>query len=425
MALRMAPAGLDPAGVLRPEQTAVEWQNHACELVTPLYGGGVRAGEVDPRMPVRASAIRGQLRFWWRLLAQRKYGLSPDEARRQEFALWGGLDKEPQASEVWLRVEQVEEIKLDQWAEYHKNLKGNWKAIPDVCEWIGKDQDAISYALFPAQGKRPGGADAKNPALLGREGLRWQLGVAFVWLKRDGDDDTARAERRERVLEALRWWATFGGLGARTRRGLGAVRIAGLTPVSEEEVKAAGCTLVFGSGPAQHAGTAWQTAVRKLRDFRQKPGLGRNPGSQGNPPGRSRWPEADAIRRFTGRHDKKHAPEHAAGNRFPRAVFGLPIVFHFNDTDDPQDFVLEPAGHERMASPLILRPYPLADGKWRAAALLLPREPVDAMSLKMPGDNATTAASGQWWTPSAAAQVPPMQGHGDDALTAFLNYFKR
>jgi CRISPR-associated protein Cmr1 len=418
----MAPAGLDPAGVLRPEQTAVEWQEHACELVTPLYGGGVRAGEVDARMPVRASAIRGQLRFWWRLLAQRKYGLSPDEARRQEFALWGGLDKEPQASEVWLRVEQVKGLDPEQWADYERDeRRGGWKKIPTPRNWA---KDGAAYALFPAQGKQPGSVDAQEPALLGREGLRWQLGVAFVWLKRDGDDDTACAERRERVLEALRWWATFGGLGARTRRGLGAVRIAGLTPVSEEEVKAAGCTLVFGGGPTPHAGTAWQTAVSKLRDFRQKPGYGRNPVNPTTKrPGRSRWPEADAIRRFTGRHDKKHAPEHAAGNRFPRAVFGLPIVFHFNDTDDPQDFVLEPAGHERMASPLILRPYPLADGKWRAAALLLPREPVDTMSLQMP--DRTTAAPGQWWTPSAAAQVPPMQGHGDDALTAFLNYFKR
>lgn len=61
---------------------------------------------------------------------------------------------------------------------------------------------------------------------------------------------------------------------------------------------------------------------------------------------------------------------------FPRAMFGLPIIFHFKG-NEPKDSTLLPLDKtgnpmDRMASPLILRPYRDSDGHWRAAALLLP-----------------------------------------------------
>ncbi|MEI8633100.1 type III-B CRISPR module RAMP protein Cmr1 [Vibrio sp. PP-XX7] len=52
---------------LNSHPTKKEWVSYQCTLVTPMYGGGVNAGEVDKEMPIRASAIRGQLRFWWRI----------------------------------------------------------------------------------------------------------------------------------------------------------------------------------------------------------------------------------------------------------------------------------------------------------------------------------------------------------------------
>jgi len=32
-------------------------------VVTPLFGGGAEAGEVDPAQPVRGGSVRGHLRF--------------------------------------------------------------------------------------------------------------------------------------------------------------------------------------------------------------------------------------------------------------------------------------------------------------------------------------------------------------------------
>ena len=69
-----------------------------------MYGGGVKAGEVDLNMPIRASALRGQLRFWWRLLNSATYPTSVG-LFNAESALWGGISSNgPQASQVRLQV---------------------------------------------------------------------------------------------------------------------------------------------------------------------------------------------------------------------------------------------------------------------------------------------------------------------------------
>ena len=40
-----------------------EERTYTIKLITPMYGGGVVAGVVDEEMPVRATSIRGHLRF--------------------------------------------------------------------------------------------------------------------------------------------------------------------------------------------------------------------------------------------------------------------------------------------------------------------------------------------------------------------------
>ncbi|WP_237667752.1 type III-B CRISPR module RAMP protein Cmr1 [Vibrio sp. V33_P6A3T137] len=78
-----------------------KWESYSCTLVTPMYGGGVKAGEVDNDMPIRASAIRGQLRFWWRIACGVK---DPEVMRENEEAMWGGISDKAKASQVQVRV---------------------------------------------------------------------------------------------------------------------------------------------------------------------------------------------------------------------------------------------------------------------------------------------------------------------------------
>lgn len=293
----------------------------------------------------------------------------------------------------------------------------------------------VPYALFPAQGKKPGLPDSKPPAELAKPGLKWRLGVRF-------SPDCSENQKAE-LTDALRWWASFGGIGARTRRGLGAVSIAGMAPVKAEEAGLSGCRLVIAPATRPTALQAWQEAVKKLADFRQGEGTGRNPGQTKNRPGRSRWPEPASIRAATGSHRIKEdgtsfAPAAGTPQIYPRAAFGLPIVFHFQGerTDQqsdpgPKDFTLEPADVggqrvERMASPLILGPYRGEHGKWHAAALLLPDRLDDHARLVLRGANLSRA--GQVLQENALENqgLPPqnpMIGRGSNALDAFLVYF--
>ncbi len=60
--------------VLVSERGDDHWHRYRCTLVTPMYGGGVDAGKVDEDMPIRATAIRGQLRiFWWRIAHSQQF----------------------------------------------------------------------------------------------------------------------------------------------------------------------------------------------------------------------------------------------------------------------------------------------------------------------------------------------------------------
>ncbi len=67
-------------------------------------------------------------------------------------------------------------------------------------------------------------------------------------------------------------------------------------------------------------------------------------------------------------------------DKFPRAAFGLPIIFQFKDRDehnpdnpskDPRQTVLQLATSERLASPIILKPLACRDGAYVGLALIL------------------------------------------------------
>ena len=365
-----------------------------CKLITPMYGGGVRAGEVDCDLPVRPSALRGQLRYWWRLL--NGAGKTSEEVFRAESTLWGGISSTgPQASRVSLQVKAPA-------VDAKRLIKGRTSTIP-------------TYALILE------GDD--NPDLLAT-GYEFELTLRF--------QPRVTSAQCQQVIEALRWWASFAGVGARTRRGFGAVRGTGVDaavkPISVDEIESRGGVMVLGSGKSD-ALEAWKVAVDALKTFRQGAGVGRNPGRH-HRPGRSRWPEPDAIRRRTGRHAPGHEPQHPVNDFYPRAAFGLPIVFHFKDKDDPgtgrdeRPPVLVPNRGDRMASPLILRPY--FDGQqYHPMALLLPgwEKRVSVSAGFDPASAKPAWPEAPKEREQMATLIQPMKDRGADVLSAFMSYF--
>ena len=388
-----------PTSLSEIQNKDLQWHRIECQLVTPLYGGGVESATVDSNMPIRVASIRGQLRFWWRLLAKHKWKLGSAETIRQaEFALWGGMGKEAHASDVFLKVSNVVAELPVSYTEYASNQSAD-----------------LAPVFFPAMG---------NDHQVIPENLKWNLYFRFsTRLQND-------VVRQKQVIETLRWWGQFGGLGFRSRRGSGAVHVVECqdyaeikTVLSKEEVEAIGCQWVT-RNPTPNAITAWKTAVKKLRDFRQGLNVGRNPPNGGGFAGRIRWPEPDAIRQLQNRFSHKHKPEHKAGNVFPRGLFGLPIIFKFTTNGDPDVAHLQPKNKERMPSPLLIRPVSNGKGQWLPSALLLPHDHLMSLEVELKWNRSSKNVN--LWDDSKAELIKPIyENDATHPLLAFMNYFKK
>src|SRR6266545_8104236 len=92
--MRHAPKDKDGHPVAVPEVKVKErpdyvTQEREYELITPLFGGGVEPGEADPVTTIRATEIRGHLRFWWRATRGGQFDGDLQEMKKAEDRLWG------------------------------------------------------------------------------------------------------------------------------------------------------------------------------------------------------------------------------------------------------------------------------------------------------------------------------------------------
>ena len=400
------------------------------ELITPLFGGGVEAGVNDPTMLIRGTSVRGQLRFWWRATRGGEFSGSLDRMKEAEDRLWGAASTPqtplPSAVQVEVRV-------TNRGRRFEvRNSRGEPVPISHP------SQSSYGYVAFPLQ-------DVNGAPGEVTEGVKFTLTLSFP------------AGNRKDVKAALWAWETFGGIGARTRRGFGALRLVSIdgTAIAPPQADAKTETVAGGlaAGLETHVSTgawpanvphlaaptalrhtltgtfnspdqAWRELIGKLKAFRQDP-IGRTPPS-GTPrkPGRSKWPEPDAIRRLFPARTPAHAPfAPATPDKFPRAEFGLPIVLEFKRDDmrngDPPKTTLEAdlPKTDRFASPLILRPLACANGQAVGLAVVLECSPLPPLKLEgAPGSPTVSAAV----TAAEATRIPPLGGN-PNVLEAFLN----
>lgn len=357
------PNPVAPTGALRV-QPAEEIASLTIHVVTPLFGGADEAGKVDPTRPVNAKSVRGHLRFWWRACKGAAF-TTAEELYKAESAIWGNTEL-PSAVEVSVAITNAGQA--EQCARYEKRPPSTrYSSIPVF------EKDFPPYALFPFQGElMPGGNDISQQPATALRGLQFTLSIR---LARHVKSESAQ-ELAAEVNAALWAWVHFGGVGARTRRGCGTLWCETISARTVQEVQRTAGTFLnilnnepiitllskaeMVTGSATNPMQAWNTAINLLRDFRQKPNIGRNPGSDmPNRPGRSRWPEPDAIRRVLQARCHRHQYSPTADIFFPRADMGLPIVFQFQDERDgcPQATILQGADdRSRMSSPIIIKP---------------------------------------------------------------------
>lgn len=426
------------------------------QVVTPILGGAAVPRTIDEVDVIRVPTVRGHLRSWWRAVFGG--GLTPKELSERECRIWGGAASDAEGSRSGVEVSVT----------VHRETVGEIDRS-DVKPY-GRDATTGAYALWPA--RATAGGDECAP----RRGPGTQFTVHIKC------EQSLELE----VRTALKAWVLFGGYGGRTRRGLGSLTVVQGQEATKQWLPSAATreelTRVFGrdlfafqaadkrsdlpvlagaglraSRARPDAVRAWEEALRWLSDFRQggpssgslhshDPKFARARGDDRRP-GRSNWPEPDKIRMLsTGKH-WAHEPLHNKRPVWPRAGFGLPIIGRFQGRDrnneryahpEPGPFKIvwksressDGESHERLASPLIVKALPLADGTFAPCALWLSRAYPNGVvvleaeggsvsksaaefdELVAPGDNARFA-------PLARAQSAPT---GSRLRDAFLNW---
>jgi hypothetical protein len=371
------------------------WTTLNMQVTTPLFNGGAdptdESGLRSANEPgLRVASIRGAMRFWFRALAGAFTG--PDLAllAAMERRVFGGIsgkagDEAAMPSPLVLRL--PDPPKPDRSTLKPAFLKdGKARGIVYL----------LGLGLMEMKDTKP---QLTRYCVLPDPGHTFKLMVRFQHDRR-ATDDVQRAV--EALAYASLWLAcTYGGFGARTRRGFGGVRILsgeGDLPVPWKSIKTYGVNFYEKSTdvwPQSHVthllphlralaaaerrelpeiphawtepppfpvlsqrfapatlGTgkfeSWETALNyaglQLRNFRAN-----NERQSKN--GRSNWNTAE-WEEF--RYDD-------ASERFPLGALGLPVVFHDKDKDysvtvNAVDQTTDDHAQLRRASPLWLRP---------------------------------------------------------------------
>lgn len=438
-------------------------QERRYELITPLFGGGAEPQQADPITVVRASEVRGQLRFWWRATRGGQFDGSLERMKAAEDALFGSMggggngggpslvqvevfieddadrgyplvpihrdkaryppldeDQQPILASV-IEGKNREKAWLIKGTSYYRRERQDKEEFLPLT--VGDPDSLDGYLAFPLR------KDDSKPAGYVLEGVRFTLRIRYpnTWVQHAAIQSLFPATAQSpkglacEIAAALWAWETFGGIGARTRRGFGAINLISIDsevvqgkPTAQavegwlkdklREHVAPGqpprlvpsvsteLDFVVRSGSEASGRAAWRWLGERLKAFRQRrsPGYPRN----GKPTkyGRSKWPEPDAVRElsdmfYEDKNDSRHKhdkPTHGSLiTAFPRAAFGLPISFEFHRDHTSPKYArkLDPTGkntlegdsedQERLASPLILRPLACAESRFVSLAILL------------------------------------------------------
>jgi len=406
------------------------------ELITPLFGGGAETKKADEVSIVRATEIRGHLRFWWRAVRGGQFD-SIEKMKRFEDAIFGSTDKHSKIHISFELENNYDKRKRENEAKLEPafELKKTGEKLESTTHESVKD---LQYVAFPLQATEKERKDLRSDQTKRSWKSEVSVGVKFktiFFYPKEIKIENEKIDVHLHLCAALWAWENFGGIGGRTRRGFGALilrnhQINGQTKTielfeTEEAFKAKAQLLIHGGkapkgvpylknlrlgflskkqiGSDLNAIGIWKELIGAYKSFRQ----------QREKTARSKWNEPEAIRNLINQRlitkdergsiiaEESHEPIKPDFEKFPRAAFGLPINFKFHRDDtwekdkrrkikpddgnvDPRKTLLrvsdlrvsdsEIKKRERFSSPLILRPIEMKNGNAIGIALILENE---------------------------------------------------
>lgn len=201
------------------------WTTVHLRVTTPLFNGGAEAdaspASRDDETGIRVASIRGAMRFWFRAMAGAFTGPDLAALAAMERRVFGGIagaasavnaqGDEPHATPSPLLL----------------RIPGSPDALPPSArrDWLrpGDDRKWIIYLLGQGLGDLVHGT-LKRPSV--EPGTEFELKVGF---RHPAGEDSQIADAVETLAFASLWLTcTYGGIGARTRRGFGGLRVAGV-----------------------------------------------------------------------------------------------------------------------------------------------------------------------------------------------------
>ncbi|PWQ99330.1 type III-B CRISPR module RAMP protein Cmr1 [Leucothrix arctica] len=290
-------------------------------IVTPMFIGDANQNTTDG---VRPPSVKGALRFWWRALSWGKFqGMSASEALKalnlEEARLFGAA----------MNAEKV----TGGQGVFLLSIQQDIASQQKVYDWPPEKKPEHG-ASFMAYGLLGEGDDDHRGAII--EGTEFSLKLVFN-PKRMVDGDVAEIEK---TLEA---WSLFGGLGGRSRRGMGSVTQISLNGENTLLTKASYQDRVEALlGDYSEVSTSPYTAFSKDSVHRTVD---------------SNRKAREALTKTGSRY--KEFRSTLKGQSFAKAGFGLPLK-EFGDEK------------QRRASPLIFHVHELENESFTTAMIYLP-----------------------------------------------------
>jgi len=170
------------------------------EILTPMFlGGAPQAIDSKPELELRLQSVKGVLRYWYRAL------IGPEYVSSKESDLFGSSDEKIGVSKIKIKTGKKKLTLYDK------------TQFPEIKDYMfnhptqGFFINPLNYLAYgPVDNKRQIARKAFSP------GSKFDL-VFFL--------RGCTKEQRIEFIKTLFLWLNFGGLGSRSRKGYGAIKL--------------------------------------------------------------------------------------------------------------------------------------------------------------------------------------------------------
>ncbi|MCP5538597.1 MAG: type III-B CRISPR module RAMP protein Cmr1 [Akkermansiaceae bacterium] len=310
------------------------------ELITPCLCGGA---EPNKQAEIRPASIRGQLRWWFRVLGGFKslaaQGMSDREQEEMIFGSAAGDGRKSGKLIVRVRMTRIQQSRRDSEALGHRPFSDP------------------AYLTFPMQSRKNvdgsrGVIDSGTFDLI----LTWRGATEF----------------RPDLAALTTVYGNLGSLGFRSRRAMGALCLlepeSGLTAALNRFSTANAITIrSMSANSASNAISKLGAWLRQWRSHGRSIDHAKNRGDANQPPQNCGFAFAKRD------HDIGYGNPDVRSDPAFRPALGLPIIQRTGRGTNNWEFgrgtFQEPKG--RFASPVILRPHKDAQGNWHALVIFV------------------------------------------------------